>query len=403
MTNCTPNEIADNKNADASDKARIWFYNHKNDYNAIILQYIENIDWENAIVSYGNDEEIIEVPFTLDDNLKTSNENATLQNDSHRLVFVKDTQQNFKAYYIQIFADDDSRSLNKISAYYGASNNFSGKIFKQNLLTNNVTAKEYKNGKEVKLSISSKMREDYYDCTFFGYWEGGNFTPLKLLYCESIGGVDPTIEGGPTGGGSGSGGTSPKSSDSCPAGYRYKLGECVLIEEGKNLTMPPPPDLPITSIKDFLKCLDISKSAKLTVYAETMWGENGVGHAFIGISQGSNSAVYGYYPKKGLLGSVTGQGIMGDNGGAHYNVSASLAITGTQLNRIITLSQAYQSDNYDISFHNCADFATDVLNIAGVSTSGYIDSPDTTAEILKGIPNYTTGSFNAPKTIKSCL
>ncbi|WP_281632100.1 hypothetical protein [Flavobacterium luteolum] len=382
MTSCTSEDSTSNPNGGPTAEARSWFNNHESEYNASILQYIDNLQWENAIVSDGKDGEVIEVPFTLKEKLSTSNENATLQNDSHRLVFVKDGQKKFKAYYIQIFADDENySSFGKSSVYYGAPNNFSGKIFKQDLKDNVVSSLKYIDGKGVQLGATSKMREVNLDCTFFGYWkDDGSFTPIRLLYCDGGGGEDPTIGGGVTTGGGGGSSSSG----------------------GQNTTMPPPPKVPISDIKDFLKCLDVSKSAKLTVYAETMWEGNGVGHAFIGVSQGTNSAVYGYYPKK-LLGSVTGQGIMGDNGNAHYNVAASMTITGAQLNLIITLSQTYQSDNYDISFHNCADFATDVLNIAGVSTSGSLDNPDTTAVILQSLPNYITGSFNAPKTIKSCL
>ncbi|WP_291153294.1 hypothetical protein [Flavobacterium sp. UBA7680] len=167
------------------------------------------------------------------------------------------------------------------------------------------------------------------------------------------------------------------------------------------LVMPPPPDVAISDIKKFLSCFSISVPVKLTVYAERMGGGNGVGHAFIGISQGSNSAVYGYYPKT-ALGSLSGKGIMGENGGHHYNVSASMTITGAQLSQIIALSEVYQSKWYDLSFNNCSDFATDVLNIAGVSTSGMIDTPNTVASILSSLANHTTESNNAPKTNKSC-
>lgn len=168
-----------------------------------------------------------------------------------------------------------------------------------------------------------------------------------------------------------------------------------------DLIMPPPPDVAISDIKKILSCFNASVSAKLTVYAERMGGGNGVGHAFIGISQGNNSAVYGYYPKT-TLGSLSGKGIMGENGGHHYNVSASITINGAQLNQIIALSQVYQSNWYDLSFNNCSDFATDVLNIAGISTSGVIDTPNTVADILSSLTNHTTGSNNAPKTNRSC-
>jgi hypothetical protein len=169
-----------------------------------------------------------------------------------------------------------------------------------------------------------------------------------------------------------------------------------------NLTMPPPPDLPISDIKKFLNCFSTSAGANLTVYAEKMGNGNGVGHAFIGISQGSNMAVYGYYPKSGGVYVLTGSGIMGENGGHHYDVSAGMAITGTQLQQIINLSQNYQNASYDLSFNNCSDFVTQALNITGVPTSGWIDTPNTVADILNTLANHTSGSNNAPKTNRSC-
>ena len=168
-----------------------------------------------------------------------------------------------------------------------------------------------------------------------------------------------------------------------------------------NLVMPPPPEVAISDIKKFLSCFSVSATANLTVYAERMGGGNGVGHAFIGISQGSNTAIYGYYPKT-TLGSLSGPGIMGENGGHHYNVSASMTITGAQLNEIIALSQVYQSNWYDLGFNNCSDFATEVLNITGVSTSGVIDTPDTVADILSTLKNHVITSNNAPKTNRTC-
>ncbi|MET3026776.1 hypothetical protein ABXT06_08880 [Flavobacterium sp. UW10123] len=205
MTNCVPNEAEKSSNVQLSAETKNWYDNHKQDYDAVILKYIKNLQWENAIVSNGKDGKVIEVPFTLDDNLKTSNGTATLRNDSHRLVFVKDGQQNFKTYYIQIFAgDENSSNIDKISTYYGVSNNFSGKIFKQDLKENIVASVQYKNGKDVQLGATSKMREENLDCTFFGYWNGdGSFTPIRLLYCDGGGGEDPTIGGGVTTGGGG--------------------------------------------------------------------------------------------------------------------------------------------------------------------------------------------------------
>jgi hypothetical protein len=167
--------------------------------------------------------------------------------------------------------------------------------------------------------------------------------------------------------------------------------------------MPPPPEIPIADIKNFLSCLNTSVSANLTVFAERMGNDNGVGHAFISISQGNNTMVFGYYPKKGGAFSLTGSSIMGENGGHHYDVSANMGqVSSQQLQQIISLSVDYQDSYYDLGFNNCSDFATNILNIAGVSTSGWIDTPNTVADILATLPNHIIKSNYTPKTKRTC-
>ncbi|MBW4359630.1 hypothetical protein [Flavobacterium taihuense] len=184
--------------------------------------------------------------------------------------------------------------------------------------------------------------------------------------------------------------------------YNYKEGSGGGNNPGINL-MPPPPDIPIADIKKFLSCLNTSASANLTVFAERMGNENGVGHAFISISQGNNTMVFGYYPKNSGINSLTGQGIMGENGGHHYDVSANMGqISPQQLEKIISLSVDYQNRNYDLGFNNCSDFATNVLNITGVSTSSWVDTPNTVADILATLANHTIKSNYAPKTQRTC-
>jgi hypothetical protein len=173
---------------------------------------------------------------------------------------------------------------------------------------------------------------------------------------------------------------------------------------GVTLVMPLPPEISIADIKKFLSCLNASANAYLTVYAESInIADKNVGHAFISISQGNNTMVFGYYPKNGNLKSLTGPGIMGENGEHRYDVSANMGqISPQQLQKIISLSVDYQNSYYDLGTNNCSDFATDVLNIAGVSTSGWIDTPNTVAAILSALPNHTSKSNYAPKTQRTC-
>ncbi len=232
MTNCTPNEIAHNKNADASDKAKIWFDNHKNDYNAIILQYIENLDWGNAIVSYGEIGEVIEVPFALKGSLQASNEKGTLYNDHHRLMFVKDEQNEFKLLYVQMFTNDEKYSIqNENYNYYNIRDNFNGYIYVQDLSTNIGNKIKFEDGEKVENSSTAKMQE--YACVYFGWWSSdGSFTALYEVGCYGGGGGNgvPSSGSGENPGSGYGGGTSGSNPSSCPAGYRYKLGECVLVE-----------------------------------------------------------------------------------------------------------------------------------------------------------------------------
>ncbi|MDX6183584.1 hypothetical protein SGQ44_14715 [Flavobacterium sp. Fl-77] len=184
--------------------------------------------------------------------------------------------------------------------------------------------------------------------------------------------------------------------------YNYKEGSGGGNNPGINL-MPPPPDIPISDIIKFLSCLNTSANANLTVFAERInILDKNVGHAFISISQGDNTMVFGYYPQNGNVKSITGPGTMGENGGHYYDVSAKMEITGQKLQQIINLSQKYQNDTYDLGFNNCSDFATEVLEITGVSTTGYMDTPNTVADILLKLPNHTSNANYAPKTKRTC-
>ncbi|WP_160138603.1 hypothetical protein [Chryseobacterium sp. c4a] len=168
------------------------------------------------------------------------------------------------------------------------------------------------------------------------------------------------------------------------------------------MTMAPPPDVAINDIKKFLSCLNISQSAKLSVYAEKMGSGHGVGHAFISITQGNNTMTYGFYPKTGLTGVITGPGIFGDDGGHIYTHSWNVGnITPTQLQNIIAASISYSGGTYDLGLNNCADFTLTILNYAGVATNtSGIDHPNTVANLIEN-NNGNTTQGNAPQS-KGC-
>lgn len=166
---------------------------------------------------------------------------------------------------------------------------------------------------------------------------------------------------------------------------------------------PLPPNTPIYDMKHFLKCLDITKAANLTVYAEKMGQGHGVGHAFISITQGSNTMTFGFYPKTTFTGMIAGPGVFGNDGGHVYTHSWNVGnITPTQLQQIIATSIAYSNYYYDLGYNNCADFTLTVLSYTGAqtSTSG-IQNPNTVVEVIqKNNGNSVTG--NSPLTNRDC-
>ncbi|MDP5200440.1 hypothetical protein [Flavobacterium sp. DG2-3] len=211
MTNCAPNEAEESSNVQAVDEAKNWYNIHKEEFDSPILEYVSDLKWENAIISNGTDGVVIEVPFTLTDNLQTSNGKGNLYNDHHRFVFIKEGQQKFKTYYVQIFTDNKNSSiLDKSYNYYAVKENYNGKVFVQDLISNKTNVLEFKNGEQSTLSSTSKWREEAVSCTFLGYWEpDGSFSPIKVMYCDG-GGYDDG-EPYPTYGGGGGGGTSSPS------------------------------------------------------------------------------------------------------------------------------------------------------------------------------------------------
>lgn len=231
MTNCATEEIGQKNVAKSSSEAKIWFDSHQKDYNATVLNYIGSLQWQNAIISEGEDGEIIEVPFNLSSNLSATTKEADQYNDHHRLMFIKDEQNGFKLFYIQILTNDENYKIqDKNYNYYNIKDTFNGKIFVQELATNAGTKIEFKKGKKLEPSLTAKYSENEIQCVYYGYWyEDGHFEPLYEVGCYASGGSDPQYLPAPDYGGGSS--TNPNPSESCPAGYVYKLGDCFLDQK----------------------------------------------------------------------------------------------------------------------------------------------------------------------------
>jgi|GEM_PF-3961481 len=231
-TNCSTEEINKQNIAQSSSETKIWFESHKNDYNATVLQYIKELQWENAIITNGENGQVTEVPFLLKNDLSATSKEGDLYNDHHRLMFVKNEDEEFKIFYIQIFTKDKNyNNLDQNVSYYNIEDNFDGEVFVQELSSSKGTRLEFADGKKVQHSVTAKMQE--MACLYYGYWDGsGKFNPLYEVACYSGGPTgNPETPGTVYGGGTG---TTPHPSTSCPEGYVYKFEECVLIE------LPPP-------------------------------------------------------------------------------------------------------------------------------------------------------------------
>jgi hypothetical protein len=361
-----------------------WF--EKSNPELSILKYSKQIDWDHAIVTDGAKGKVVEVPIVLEDDLMLNFNNDNAMVSYHRLLFQSKNGNSFKVSDVMFFTKDKNfDNTNKEINFYSGDKKFDGSIIVLDVKNELTKPRQYEKGEEVKpikgdLTARAPVTPI---CVYLGWYTEKNygptvFEPIALIGC--FGGSSGDADyGGPHSGGGGSGGGNG------------------------NLIMPPPPDLPINDIKKYLSCFT-SANANLSVFAERMnILDKNVGHAFISISQGNNTMVFGYYPQNGNLKSLTGPGIMGENGGHYYNVSATMGISGAQLQQIINLSQDYQNADYDLSFNNCSDFATQVLNITGVSTTGFLDTPNTVAEILLKLPNHTSNANYAPKTKRTCL
>ncbi|MBO9585358.1 MAG: hypothetical protein J7574_14440 [Flavobacterium sp.] len=236
MAGCATEEIVQ-KNATGSPlETKVWFDNHQKDYSATVLNYIEDLQWQNAIVSTGEIGEVVEVPFTLTESLSASTKEANQYNDHHRLMFVKDEQNGYKLFYVQIFANDEDYNVqDKNYNYYNIKDNFDGNIYVQELATNIGSKIKFKDGEKIEHSNTGKMQE--YACVYYGWWgSDGSFTPIYEVGCYGGGGGNGVPSGGGENPGPGyGGGTSSSNTPSCPAGYRYKLGECVFVDKITNL------------------------------------------------------------------------------------------------------------------------------------------------------------------------
>lgn len=218
LSNCASEETGRIMQISAVDsetnRAREWFYSNKNDSPIEFMPYIKEINWEKSILSEGSLGQVVEVPFTLMDNLTASGKGVKLYNDHHRFLFIRDEKQMYRLFYVQIFSDSENFDIVDMNYnYYSLDDSFNGEVYVQELSTKKGSRLEFKNGAKIKHSPTSKMREQA--CVYYGYWyEDGHFEVLYEVGCFGGGGEpDDYREPAPGyGGGGGSSGSSTNSS-----------------------------------------------------------------------------------------------------------------------------------------------------------------------------------------------
>jgi len=160
------------------------------------------------------------------------------------------------------------------------------------------------------------------------------------------------------------------------------------------------PETPIANIADYLVCFNLNQNAELTIYIDQpVSGSSAVfalpanvGHAFIGITQGNNTSVFGVYP----AGDAHPWSPMdtlqyGDNSGDSYDISITTTINSTELTNIINGAKNNPND-YNLNSYNCTDYATEVSGLSGINLpSSYSNwavgggnNPGKIGEIIRG-------------------
>jgi len=136
------------------------------------------------------------------------------------------------------------------------------------------------------------------------------------------------------------------------------------------------PEVKITDIKSFLKCINASLGAKLTVYckqpiANSSASHDGtyVGHSFISIQQGNQVKVIGFYPVSDYINPLnpSGNGVYGNDSNEEFNTSISINISPSKLYQILQYIYNTQNANYNLNTFNCTDFAINVGNLGGLN------------------------------------
>jgi hypothetical protein len=150
------------------------------------------------------------------------------------------------------------------------------------------------------------------------------------------------------------------------------------------LVNAPPVGTIISDINKYLKCFDTNSGAQFTIYVDQpipnsrdAYDRNGldvdVGHTFIGIKQGAQTRLLGFYPATGVAPwDPSEPSALVDDSAHPYDVKIDISITASQLSTILNQIKN-RAGTYNLNSYNCTDFALGACASAGLSlpdTSG---------------------------------
>ncbi|QGN21717.1 hypothetical protein [Elizabethkingia anophelis] len=184
----------------------------------------------------------------------------------------------------------------------------------------------------------------------------------------------------------------------------------------------------IINIKDYLKCLNLSQGATVTLYVAqptpnttSTWSgsvtDPNVGHTFISITQGGITRFMGFYPSQGISpfsSPPAAKGILINDQGHAFNVSITSNINASQLSNLVGYINSVSTATYNLNTFNCTNFGIDAAGKVGIflpKTSGTWPggggaNPGNLGQDLRGLNNSSvqknTSGGNAPKNSGSC-
>lgn len=182
------------------------------------------------------------------------------------------------------------------------------------------------------------------------------------------------------------------------------------------------PDDEVTDMVDFLSCFDRTQNAELTIYADQPITDSSFpvssslnpGHAFVSLTQGDNTVVFGFYPKQKAKSLSAADGAIGNNQGDEFDASLTLNISADILNDILNYCEEIPS-TYNLNFFNCTDYVIAISNFTNhplpdcwaLYPGGGGSSPSVLGQYIKSLPQsdeYDTSTelANAPSQSEDC-